>query len=44
MEGDTVRLDNAGLTEPVPLARFMELWRCRWLPYGHNNAAVLAWV
>jgi hypothetical protein len=42
MEGDAVRLENAGLAEPVTLARFMELWRCRWLPYGHNHAAVLA--
>ena len=43
-DGDCVRLGNAGLAEPIPLARFLELWRCRLLPYGHNHAAVLAWI
>lgn len=38
-----VRLGNTGLVEPVSLPRFLELWRCRLLPYGHNHAAILGW-
>jgi hypothetical protein len=44
IEGDRVRLGNVGFSEPLPRELFLDLWRCRWLPYGHNHAAVLAWA
>jgi len=36
-----VQLGNAGIAE-MPVERFIAAWRCRWLPYGHNAAAILA--
>jgi hypothetical protein len=44
LEGGLVWLENSGLDSPVTPARFLELWRCPLFPYGHNHAAVLAWV
>ena len=41
-EGGGVRLGNTRLAERLPLERFLQLWRCRLLPYGHNHAAILA--
>jgi hypothetical protein len=43
-EDDRIWLGNAGLEAPLSRERFVELWRCRWFPYGHNHAAVLAWT
>lgn len=40
-EGE-IALGNAGVAS-VPLERFMDVWACRHLPYGHNHCAVLAW-
>jgi hypothetical protein len=37
-----IALGNAGIAS-VPLERFMAVWACRHLPYGHNHCAVLAW-
>ena len=44
VENARVRLGNAGPTDSLALDRFLALWRCPLLPYGHNHAAILAWT
>jgi hypothetical protein len=40
VDDDAVRLGNCGVPS-LPVGRFVAAWRCPWLPYGHNAAAIL---
>jgi hypothetical protein len=41
LDGDRVRLGNAGPSAELPLAAFVRAWRCRHLPFTHNHCALL---